>query len=142
MAIYNSIAVATNAAAATFGDAASVKVAYQEVAISAALTTADTINFFDLPPNSRVLYAILEASDLDTNGTPLLTLNIGDAGDADRYFVASTVGQTGVSAVSTAVTGLGYLNTAKTRVVGVPAANAATGVAGTIALTVLYVVEG
>ena len=79
---------------------------------------------------------------MDSNGTPLITLNVGDAGSATRYFSASTVSQAGTSAVSTAAGGIGFLNATKTRVVIVPQAGAATGVAGTITLIQFYVVEG
>jgi hypothetical protein len=30
---------------------------------------SDTMNFFDLPANARIHYALLQASDMDTNGT-------------------------------------------------------------------------
>lgn len=108
------------------------------VTCTAAPATTDTLQFFYLPAGATVLYAILEASDMDTNGTPTLTLNIGDSGSAARYFSASTVGQAGTTAVSTAASGINYLNTAKTLVTGTAANNAATGAAGTVTLTILY----
>ena len=141
MATYNSTNIASKTGVASVAAAGVVHCAYAEVVTTAALTTSDTLNFFDLPPNARVISATLEATDLDTNGTPTLTLNIGDSGSATRYFSASTVGQAGTAAAASAVAGLHYKTTAKTRIVGVPAANAATGVAGSVYLSILYIVE-
>lgn len=141
MATYNSSNIQNKTGVASVAASGVVHCAYAEVVTTAALTTSDTLNFFDLPPNARIVGATLEATDLDTNGTPLLTLNIGDSGSATRLFSASTVGQAGTAAAATAVGGLHYKTTAKTRIVGVPAANAATGVAGSVYLSVLYTVE-
>lgn len=142
MATYNSPAVAANAPANSHGLASEAKVACQTVTCAASPATTDTLNFFDLPPNARILGATLIASDMDTNGSPAITLNIGDAGSATRLFSGATVAQAGTSAVATAVTGLGYLTTAKTRITGTAGVNAATGAAGTVTLIVLYSVEG
>jgi hypothetical protein len=95
-----------------------------------------------LPAGARVLYSLLKASDLDTNGTPTIALNVGDAGSATRYFSASTVGQAGTASAATAAGGLDYANTSKTLVVIVPSTGVATGAAGTVELTQFYVVEG
>lgn len=141
MATYNSTNIASKTGVASVAAAGVVHCAYAEVVTTAALTTSDTLNFFDLPPNARVISATLEATDLDTNGAPTLTLNIGDSGSATRYFSASTVGQAGTAAAASAVAGLHYKTTAKTRIVGVPAANAATGAAGSVYLSILYIVE-
>jgi hypothetical protein len=141
MPTYNSTNVANKTGVSAGGPAGNVNSAYAEVSITAALTTADTINLFDLPAGSRVLAMTLEATDMDTNGTPTLAINVGDAGSASRYFSASTVGQAGTAAVASAVSGLHYKNTSKTRVVAVPSANAATGAAGTLICSCLYVVE-
>ncbi len=121
------------------GLAGNVKVAFSTVATPSTFTTTDTANMHDLPPGARVLYSILESTDLDSGST--ITLNVGDTGSAARYFSASTVGQAGTSAVATATTGIGYANAAKTRVTIVPAAGPAT-TAGTITLIQLYVIEG
>ena len=141
MATYNSTNVQNKSGVSAGGPAGNVLVAYAEVACTAAPATTDTINFFDLPAGARVLQATLESTDMDTNGTPTLTLNVGDSGDADRLFAASTVGQSGTASTAVAVTGAGYKYTSKTRITGVANANAATGAAGTLYLTGLYVVE-
>lgn len=112
-----------------------------KVTLGAAPTTSDTIQFGYVPKYARIVDAILKASDMDTNGTPTLALNIGDAGDADRLFAASQVGRTGSIERMTATTGFGYRYEDKTLITGVASTNAATGAAGTLELFLTYVVE-
>src|SRR5690242_13203004 len=113
MATYNSSAVSNSAAALHHGPAGNAKIATATVSCTAAPSTSDTINFFDLPAGARVHMAVLYATDMDTNGSPTLTLNVGDSGDADRLFAASTVGQAGTASSAVAVTGVGNLYTSK-----------------------------
>lgn len=142
MATYSSAAYSGVYPVASFGPAGSVKVARASVSCTAAPSTSDTINFFYLPKNARVHLAVLESTDMDTNGSPTLTINVGDSGDADRYFAASTVGQAGTLSSAIATTGGDYITTDKTLITGVAANNAATGAAGTLYLTMFYSVEG
>ena len=141
MPIYNSENVRLKTGVAAGGPAGAVLCAHAVVTCGAAPTTADTINFFDLPAGSRVLLAVLEASDMDTNVSPSLTLNVGDSGSATRLFSASNVAQAGTLSTAITVAGHGQKYTSKTRIVCVPQANAATGAAGTVKLTVFYTVE-
>ncbi len=126
---------------ADHGIGGNMKAFYFSVTASAALTTSDTLNFGYVPKNFRVLGGFLEADDLDTNGVPTLTLNIGDSDDADRLFAASTVGQAGTASNDVAVAGLGYKYGSKTLITGAPAANAATGTSGDIRLCVYGLLE-
>jgi hypothetical protein len=142
MATYNSAAVINKLPANTHGIASNVKVARAAVACAASPATTDTINFFDLPVNARIHYAILQSTDMDTNGTPTLALNVGYSGAAASLFSASTVGQAGTLAAETVVTDQDLLLTTKTRITGTASTNAATGAAGTVTLTVFYSVEG
>jgi hypothetical protein len=141
MATYQSQQVQDRMPIPSHGLASYVNVQRFPVTISAALTTADVIQFGYLPIYARVIDAYLEATDMDTNGTPTLAFNIGDAGDADRLFAATTAGQAAGVTRMTAVTGFGHRYDAKTLITGAPSTNAATGAAGTLTLTVLYVVE-
>ena len=86
----------------------------------------------DLPAGVEVIGGAIWSTDMDTNGTPLLAFNIGDAADADRYFVASQVGRAGTASTDMAVTGYGFTTTAKTRVNVTVSAAAATAAAGTL----------
>lgn len=142
MATYNSPQVANSIPLAHHGMSGTLKCAFATVVCTASPATTDTINFFDLPAGARVVLAVLESDDMDTNGTPTLALNIGDAGSAARYFSASTVGQAGTLSTAIATAGAGFSNTAKTRVTGTASTNAATGAAGNVYLTMLYIIEG
>ena len=123
------------------GNAGNIKVAFSTVAVPSTFTTTDTANMHVLPAGARVLYSIIKSDDLDSSTG--ITLNVGDAGSATRYFSASAVGQAATSGVSTAVGGIGYSNTAKTTVTIVPqAAASGTPAAGTITLIQFYVIEG
>lgn len=141
MATYSSPAYTAVNPVRVHGESSGVQTVVQTVTCTAAPATTDTLNFFYLPANSRVVGGWLSASDMDTNGAPTIALNIGDAGSASRYFAASTVAQAGTATQTMAATGLGYLNTSKTLVTGVASANAATGAAGTVTLCLQYVVE-
>jgi hypothetical protein len=140
MATYTSPAVANKTGVASSTQAGMVLCAQQTVTCTAAPSTSDTLEFFYLPAGASVLLAVLESSDMDTNGSPTLTLNVGDSGDADRLFAASTVGQTGALSTAIATTGANYTYSSKTLITGVANANAATGAAGTLTLTVFYTV--
>ena len=139
MATYNSPAVANKNPIAAHGYLNNVQVATAVVTCTASPATTDTMNFFYMPKNAVLLDAYLSATDMDTNGSPALALNIGDAGSASRLFAASTVGQAGTAA-AIAAAGRGYQYTAKTLITGTASTNAATGAAGTVTLTVLYYV--
>lgn len=140
-ATYTSPTVANKRPIAYHGFRRNVQIARGIVACTAAPTTVDTMQFFYMPANAVIVGGYLKSDDMDSNGSPTITLNIGDAGSATRLFSASTVAQAGTSAQETAVTALGYQYTAKTLVTGVAQANAATGVAGSVELCLLYVVE-
>jgi hypothetical protein len=112
------------------------------ITTTAALTTSDVFNFGYAPKGFRVLGGYLKASDLDTAGSPSLTINVGDADAAARLFAASTAGQAGTVTALTAATGIGYQYTARTLITGAPAANAGTGVAGTLELVLWGNIEG
>lgn len=115
---------------------------FWEVPITANAANADTFTFGVVPKGFRVLGASLESTDIDTNGTPTVTINVGDAGDADRLFAASTVGQTGASSTAVAQTGLHHIYTADTIITGAIPTGPATGTTGTLQLAVWGRFEG
>jgi hypothetical protein len=141
MATYQSQQVQDEMPIPSHGYASSLKCQRFVVSITAALTTSDVIQFGYLPDYARVIDAYVEATDMDTNGTPTLAFNIGDSGDVDRLFAATTAGQAAGVTRMTAATGFGHRYDTATLITGAPSTNAATGAAGTLALTVLYVVE-
>lgn len=117
------------------------KVAYGVVSFTGTITTADAANVCNLPVGAIVLSVLIDADDLDTSGSPTLTLNVGDAGSATRYLSGSNVAQTGAAATATAATGLFYTvtGTNDTAVRIAVAANAATSAAGDVRVAVEYV---
>lgn len=115
------------------------------VSLPATIATADTVNFGYLPVNAVVLGAVLKAqSQMDSNGTPTLTLSMGVTGTGTLWKSAVTTvgrsaGVTGDSTVATA--GTLYKTTAKIAVIGTITAGPATGVAAVIECDVAYYVE-
>lgn len=142
MATYSSTAYTNNTPSPGHGLASTVRTLSATVSCTAAPSTSDTLNFFTMPKNSVVQFAILSASDMDTNVSPTIALNIGDSGSASRLFSASTVAQAGTLSTAFAVGAHQYQYTADTVITGVASTNAATGAAGTVTLTVFYTLVG
>lgn len=127
-------------AAPGHGFGGNMKVSYGSVAFTGSITTADSATILNLPAGAIVVGGFIEADDLDTGGSPSITLNVGDAGDADRYFAASTVAQAGTAGTALAVAGLGYtVEAANTAVTIAVAANAATSAAGSVRVGLFYI---
>jgi hypothetical protein len=91
----------------------------------------------DLPANFTCLHGAIWATDMDTNASPTLAFNVGDAGSASRFFAASNVGQAGTASGNLARTGYGFTTTAKTRVTVTVSAAAATAAAGTLEIVLM-----
>src|SRR4051812_37040222 len=124
MATYRSTAVSGVSPVAAHGDRNSIQAVTATVACTAAPSTTDTLQFFYLPKNAVLVDSYLSATDMDTNGSPAITLNIGDGASATRLFSAATVAQAG-TAVNIAAANRGFQYTAKTLITGVAQANAA-----------------
>jgi hypothetical protein len=141
MATYSSSDYTNKIPTQGHGPARNEKVFYFSVTCTSAPSTADTINFGYVPANFRLVRAVLKASDMDTNVSPTITLNVGDSGSAARIFSASTVGQAGTVDATPAAGAVFYKYTAKTLITGVAQANAATGAAGTVELALIGYIE-
>ncbi len=124
-----------------------------EYSLLAALALNDVLYLGDLPEDHVPVDCILDADDLDTNGVPTITLDVGildaaktgidvtaDSGGG-KWITASTIGQAGGLARPTTkeITRV-VPKSASRRAVGVKvAAGPATGaVAGKVGLTLLY----
>jgi hypothetical protein len=111
-----------------------------------AVTTAmidnidDEVGLFFVPPGFTVTSATISATDMDT-GSATLAFDVGDDGDEDRIFAASTVGQAGTLSKAMARTGHLYQYTAETLIKAYVQAVAATGAAGTLRVTVTGFVD-
>lgn len=112
------------------------------VNITANAANLDIFNFGVVPKGFRVMFALLQSTDIDTNGSPTVTINVGDSGSANRLFAASTVGQAGTnsSAISTAAFGFQYQS--DTLITGAIPTGPATGTTGTVTLALIGRVEG
>lgn len=108
--------------------------------ISAALALNDVIEICKLPARHVIVDAILDTDDLDTNGTPLITLSVGTATTANLLINASTIGRTGGIARMDQAGGARLAEADTDTVIRITVAAApATGAAsGTIGLTLFY----
>lgn len=149
MAVFNSLAISTNAPVPGFGaGGGQVRCQYTKVTLTAGATTTDTINLFKLPQNFRI-------QDIRVKYPAFggaTTLNIGDGGftqpdgtvlaaDPDRYFAAGSVATAG-SSDAIANTGL-FLQGPRGRYLTITAALAAGTVAtpGDLEVALFYTVE-
>ena len=100
----------------------------------AALVINDTIGLCKLPAGHVPVDFILDSDDLDTNGTPLITLSAGIVGgDTDAFFSTNDVAKAGGIARMDALAGRRLAPTNTERVVGLlvvaaPATGTASGV--------------
>lgn len=111
--------------------------------LSANPTANDTAWLGDIPADHEPIAAVLTATDLDTAGSPAITISVGILDDAktdlDTTWVsASTVGQAGTASVAGVVAAFSSATSTK-RSVGLkfPAA-ATTFAAGSVRVTLLY----
>ena len=148
MAVLQSPNVALKQPIAVHGDATDAQHLHAIVTVPAGnLTTGDSYQFGYLPPNAVVTGAVLKAAtQLDSNGSPTLALNLGVTGTLSLFKAAvTTVGRAAGASADNTVAAAGYLykNTtgAKILVTGAHSTGAATGVAGTLELSVSYFVE-
>ena len=114
-------------------------VAYAEYSLTAALALNAVINMMWLPSGAIVTRVDIGGDDLDSGGSPTITLDVGDATTANRFVSADASAKTGVSS-STAVNFYQY--TADTRIqVKCSAAPATGATSGKIKLAVEYLLD-
>lgn len=65
------------------------------VAVATPFIAGQTLLTLALPSRSVVAALDLTASDLDAGAVPTITLDVGDAADADRFIAATTIAQNG-----------------------------------------------
>ncbi|MGH7024513.1 MAG: hypothetical protein ACREEB_13125 [Caulobacteraceae bacterium] len=129
------------------GEASVTQHLHAKVYCSAALGANDVLQFGYLPPNAVVIGAILKAdTQLDSNGSPTLTFDLGVTGTAQLFKAAvTTVGRAAGASADTTLAGAGalYKNAtgAKIMVIGTAHASAATGAAGSVEADIAYFVE-
>jgi hypothetical protein len=123
-----------------------------EFLTTASLAAGDIIDLGPLPANVAPLDVMLVTDDLDTNGTPTITLSVGllnagktdlNGGTNETWITASTVGQAG--GIARATTAAVYLLGASTseRRLGIKVvAAAATGTGAGEKIAVLVTAQG
>lgn len=113
---------------------------YSELAITAA-GAGDIYRMIPIPAGARVVDWGLGADDIDSNGTPTVTLSLGDTSSSSRYVSASTIGQTGAAPVDAKLkTGYGNLYSADDEIRITVGTGAATFAAGSVRCHVTYVI--
>jgi hypothetical protein len=116
--------------------------AYAEF-IPLTLAAGEYTDMLWVPAGAIITYVGLAAPDMDANGSPTLTLSVGDASSPARFINASTIGQAG-GYINTLAAGTGamfYKYTAATKIRVTSTAASATYAAGTIKLHVKYLLE-
>lgn len=101
----------------------------------------DDIGLFYVPAGAVILGCTVSGTDMDSNGTPALAIDIGDSGDEDRLIAAATVGQAGTLSAALARTGHLYKYSTRTQIRAYIQTAAATAVAGTLNVSITYCVD-
>ena len=99
----------------------------------------DVLEVVPVFAGETVVSVELMCSDLDTNGTPLVTLDVGDGDDPDRYILASTVGQTSIFTVAKHTAGAPYVYATDDTIDVLVKAAPATSVVGTVTVSILVI---
>lgn len=113
---------------------------------AAGLLLNDIVEMVPLPPNSMIVDAILAADDLDSNGTPLISLAVGvintggtDIDTGGTIIASNSLARAGGMARMDTPGALKWPSSNSKRNVGIKwAAAAATAQAGNVELTLLY----
>ena len=142
---YEAAAVKTGAPIVTARGAGEVIANMGTVEVDAELAANDTVALAWLPAGHVPVDVILEADDLDTDGTPAITLTVGilnaardDLTANTDFLTASTAAQAGGAVHADNVKGLQLASSTSDRVIGAKVITAAdVPAAGTLKLTVL-----
>lgn len=112
-----------------------------EYDLSAALVINDLIELVKLPADHVIVDCVLDTDDLDSNGTPLISLGVGKtAGTCVELIASNTIGRTGGMARLDVSTGLRIAPVQTETKLGVKviAAPATGATSGKIGLSVSY----
>jgi hypothetical protein len=100
--------------------------------VAADLVTANTVQLFTVPRGFVPVRLFASASDMDSNGSPTLTISLGDTASAARLLSASTIGQAGTTTSTIVAAAIGVKYAADTQIQATFATGSATAVAGTL----------
>lgn len=115
---------------------------YSSYTIAAALVISDTMQMMTIPAGARLIDLVLDSTDLDTGGTPVITLDVGTAGTSALFIASATIGQaSGITRMSVAGS-CGYAFSVDTAIIVKVAAAPQTGATtGTVGLAVTFVLD-
>jgi len=109
------------------------------VSITAGLAINDEIHFFRLFPGYTLVSMGFYFTDLDTNGTPLLTSSVGVESDPDLFVTSTTNGRSAGHLLGDYNEAFyGYEVATEENLIWKVTASAATGVAGTMHCWLLF----
>lgn len=112
---------------------------FASYALTAALVVDDVIQMVKIPKGARIVNVILSSTDLDTDGTPAIILDVGDGTVTDRFIDGATIAQAGGVQHLNEPGGTGYVYTDDDTIdVKVQVAPDVGTTSGTIGLTVDY----
>jgi hypothetical protein len=125
--------------AAGHGFGNNLKAATGSYALTAALVVDDIIQMVKVPAGATVLDVLVKVPDLDSGGSPAITLDVGYGGDDDYWIAAATTGQAGGLVRATATTTVPLAFTAEDTIdIHVDTAPQTGATTGTLYLTVFY----
>lgn len=107
-------------------------------AVANTLAQNDTIVGPSIPAGCYLTDVIVDATDLDSDGTPTVAFTVGIAGSLAKFISASAVATTGGIARMNVAAAAGYVPAADTPVLLTITATATAPEAGTIKMAVLY----
>jgi len=108
--------------------------------MTAAPALNDVFEMVRVPSGATIINVMLTATDIDTDGSPTVVLDVGDGSDTDRYIDGATIGQAGgITAALNVNTGFLNAYTAEDTIDVLVQAGPATGAAGTLKLAVTYI---
>jgi hypothetical protein len=112
----------------------------ETIAVTTAQLALNTLlGSIRIPKGAEIVSIILAADAMDSNGSPTLTMSIGDAASDSRLLAANSTPRAGGVVNTPARGAVGYQYTADTLVQVKVKAAAATAVAGTLQYGVFYV---
>lgn len=121
------------------GDAQSLKCAVSQYSLAAALALSDVIEGPLIPKGATIVDVMVTATDLDTGGSPSITLDVGYGVDPDYFVAASTTGQAGGVIRAAAATAKPLVLDADDTIdVLVKAAPATGATSGTVSIAVFF----
>jgi len=113
-----------------------------EYNLSAALALNDVIQMVKIPAGATVLDVIVVSDDVDTNGVPAVTYDVGDGVAPAYYMSGSAIGQVGGIGRMDAVGAHPKTYAAEDTIdITVSAAPATAAVVGNISLTAFYTMD-